>query len=251
MQHHPDPAELDSFLLGTSRTNVADSVIEHLLTCEQCMTLTALHRDYLQAARSTLKDQSAGGGMAQMAAALTSPAGGQYTMGPAGHYAWALLVPLTLAVVLLSNTGDSLKSVNTIAQTAFTQTRESLSSRGLIARHSSRDPYIDDGSFDFSQAPESSEVIPVRRPVHKRPIRRAVIARTFVVPEHPSITFLPPPILTLSAVDPEPMVFTDVSLEDSEALTLVAADFSVAPPPRRPALFRRFLSVLASTFKGS
>ena len=158
-EHHPDPAELDSFLLGTSQTNVADSVIEHLLTCEQCMTLTALHRDYLHAARAAPKDQIAGPSLARVAAELTSQAVSQYTTVPAGHYAWVMLVPLTLAVGLLWNSRDLKRGVNTIAQTAFTQTREPLSSRGMMAR----DESIDDGSFNFDEAtPQASEVIPVR-----------------------------------------------------------------------------------------
>ena len=59
------------------------------------------------------------------------------------------------------------------------------------------------------------------------------------------------PVLLEPARDHNP-VFRTIALNNTEALTLVSDDdFELAPPPRRPAMLKRFVSAIIAPFRKS
>ena len=103
MQHHPDPAELMSYLLDKTQATVANDVIEHLLVCERCIRQVNLHREFLSAEHAALRKSSTDSENEPAFATFTRYAMQPYG-GPGSNFAWALLVPLVLAVGLQSST---------------------------------------------------------------------------------------------------------------------------------------------------
>jgi len=248
MHHHPDPAELDSYLLGKSQKHVADSVIEHLLTCEQCMTVAKLHRDYLEAERRAAKNKGTSADLATLAALTTTgrPAGVEFV--PGGHYAWALLVPLSIAVGLMS--GSNAYQHNSLVMAA--RTAPSYLSRMVVEAPPDL-PAISEGVIAEAAADESpAPVITVRG--HKRNDEtpaNTVVAKSFVPPTRPKRAVSAEHVVLLPPVNDDRILLARVEFDDSPAVSLVSTEVSLAPPPRRPAKFKRFLSALTAPFRGS
>ena len=103
MQHHPDPAELMSYLLDKTQATVANDVIEHLLVCQRCIRQVNLHREFLSAEHAALRKPSTDSKNEPAFATFSRYAMQPYG-GPGSNFAWALLVPLVLAVGLQSST---------------------------------------------------------------------------------------------------------------------------------------------------
>jgi hypothetical protein len=238
MQHHPDPAELMSYLLDKTQATVANDVIEHLLVCERCIRHVNLHREFLSAEHAELRKPSTDSENGPAFATFT-----RYAMQPYGgsgsHFAWALLVPLVLAVGLQSSTSTDFGRTANIARVQPMRTLHPVVKMPVSTAVSGVE--ADDPSL---------QPVPVVRVLARRPevpVQR--IAKRFT--PHPSRPVLRHPVLLEPARDHNP-VFRTIALNNTEALTLVSDDdFELAPPPRRPAMFKRVVSAIIAPFRKS
>lgn len=242
MQHHPDTAELVSYALGNSQTNVANSVIEHLLVCDHCIRQVKLHSEYhhaeLAVVKSVVKKLNDGLDHEAAFATINRPPAARTHSAPAHHAAWALLVPLVLAVALQSSTTTQ----PTAGQRMVAQTAEPIVR--FFDRPVYSDVIQDEPTQEVSAEPEV--VRPVRARVRREPAPEFRYVRTFVPPHRGEYSVRYPVLLEPEYQAP---VFRTVRLNASEALSLVDTEISLAPPPRRPAKFRRFMSALIAPFR--
>ena len=238
MQHHPDAAELMSYLLDKTQATVANDVIEHLLVCERCIRQVNLHREFLSAEHAALRKPSTDSENEPAFATFT-----RYAMQPYGgsgsNFAWALLVPLVLAVGLQSSTPHDFGRAVNIARVRPMHTLQPVVTMPANTEHSGAE--ADDPSL---------RPVPVVRVLARQPevpVQR--IAKRFTPRQ--SRPALRHPVLLEPARDHNP-VFRTIALNNTEALTLVSDDdFELAPPPRRPAMFKRFVSAIIAPFRKS
>lgn len=153
-----------------------------------------------------------------------------------GQYVWAALVPMALAVGLMLS--------------AHTRVDEQRATMHASASRATLRPLplritMDDLQQELDLQPATSAAAPVRR---KRPVRTVKLARAFKLQPQPLLFYIEQPILMQPAIV-ETAFLTDVSFDDSEALSLVTADPVFAPPPRKRMSFRRFLAALAMPFR--
>lgn len=238
MQHHPDPAELMSYLLDKTKFAVSSEVIEHLLVCDQCIRQVNVHRDFLSAEHAELRKRGGSVEDESAFATFTRYATQPYA-GPGSQYAWALLAPLVLAVGLQSSTPPDFGHARNIALARPMRTLQPV-----VAMPTST---VESEVVDDDPAVQPVKIVRVlaRRP--EIPLQR--IAKRFT--PRPSRPALRHPVLLEPAREHNP-VFRTVALNNTEALSLVSDDdFELAPPPRRPAMFRRFVSAIIAPFKKS
>jgi len=247
MRHHPDPAELDSYVLGKSQGIVADAVVEHLLVCEKCIRSVALHREYIEAEKIALKELK--GGADAQAIEVAHP--GVHAMAvPGGAYAWALLVPLTVAVTVMSNDGSLRVGRPAMMAKSHNIVQVQYSGPSADAYPTDEEQAAMDGD---GEAEEPVRIINAAAhyetpPAHRTEVARYEAARYFVPDYQSRQTEIASPVLLQPASYHAPIP-PHVRLSRSPALSLVSTEVNLAPPPKRDPKFKRFMAALFAPFR--
>ena len=248
MQAHPDRAELKAYLRGRLQSAEAGVIKAHLLTCDQCVSDAVLECDYLDQMRARFALRSERHAI-QPVIALTQPAAIAATQQAGMPHAWAALIPMTLAVAFLFNSRDLQERPPTVVEARSTSMPVERPSLTLPGAQEETEVIADEGSSE-AEGYRPAEVVPAvarsRAPQSQTRIRRGFILSQFSMPSRPTRH---PVLLGPSDFD-RPVVLSSVSFHKSEALTLVASEPSLSPPPRRKNGFRRFISAFAAPFRG-
>jgi hypothetical protein len=248
MQAHPDRAELKAYLRGRLQSAEAGVIKAHLLTCDQCVSDAVLECDYLDQMRARFSLRSERHAI-QPVISTTQPAAIAATQQAGMPHAWAALIPMTLAVAFLFNSRDLQERPLTIVQARSTSIPIEQPGLTLPAAQQETEDIADEGSSE-ADGYRPAEVVPAvarsRVPQPQVRIRRGFILSQFSTPSRPTRH----PVLLGPADFDRPVVLSSVSFHKSEALTLVASEPSLSPPPRRKNGFRRFFSAFAAPFRG-
>ena len=247
MRHHPDPAELDSYVLGKSQGIVADAVVEHLLVCETCIRSVALHREYIEAEKIALKELKSG---ADAQSIEVSHPGVHAMAAPGGTYAWALLIPLTVAVTVMSNDGALRVRRPAVTAQARNIVKAQFSMPSADAYPTDEEQAAMDGD---GEAEEPVRIVGAAAhyetpPAHRTEAARYEAARYFVPDYQSRQTEIASPVLLQPASYHAPLP-PHIRLSRSPALSLVSTEVNLAPPPKRDPKFKRFMAALLSPFR--
>jgi len=248
MQAHPDRAELKAYLRGRLQSAEAGVIKAHLLTCDQCVSDAVLECDYLDQMRARFALRSDRHAI-QPVISPNAPAAIAATQQAGMPHAWAALIPMTLAVGFLFSTRGLQDRPLTVV--------EARSTSMSIEQPRFAGPEVPEGTENDSDDTSTeadgersagiiSTAVRSRVPQPQVRIRRAFILSQFSAPSRPTRH----PVLLEPADFDRPVVLTSVNFHKSEALSLVASEPSLSPPPRRKNGLRRFFSAFTAPFRG-
>jgi hypothetical protein len=250
MQAHPDRAELKAYLRGRLQSAEAGAIKAHLLTCDQCVSDAALECEYLDQMRARFALRSSRNPEAIKAVSpSTQPLVIVKPEDNGVHHAWAALIPMTLAVGFLFTTRAWQER-----PPATVQARSSPSiQQPRFATVPPPQQDFNETSNDSSAEVEDdqpAEVAPAPARFRATRQQQARIRRSFILSQYSQQTRpARHPVLLGPADFDRPVVLSNVSFHKSEALSLVASEPSLSPPPRRKNGLRRFFSAFAAPFR--
>lgn len=247
MQAHPDRAELKAYLRGRLQSAQAGAIKAHLLTCDQCVSDAALECEYLDQMRARFALRSSRNPEAIKAVSpSTQPLVIVKSEDNGIHHAWAALIPMTLAVGFLFTTRAWQER-----PPAIVEARASVQQPRFATVPPAQQDFNEasDDALNEVEDDQPAQVAPTparsRVTTQQARIRRSFILSQYSLQTHPTRH----PVLLGPADFDRPVVLSSVSFHKSEALSLVASEPSLSPPPRRKNGLRRFFSAFAAPFR--
>jgi hypothetical protein len=234
MQFHPDPDELKSYLRGRASVTVASAIKQHLLNCDECVGFALVEYDRLDRARKGIVNRKPPVRKAVPAVAAVVP---PEPVVSTWRYAWAAIIPVTMAVGLLLQANTPTERPQPIAQMEAMQPAEPL--RGMSN--------LPEEPKETVEAPRVS----ITRFLNFDRRQRAPVARPFVMRarfETSRVSLTP---VLLPASELKAPLRNSNELQELAALSLVTSEPSLAPPPRKKTGLKRFMSALAAPFRRS